>query len=646
MLDLALEMRGRPLLAVLAALLLAAVPPAAADGEGFRFGAYRTVLADLGDPTRVVIDERDRIHVLEAAFGRISVFDAAGRLAARLAEEGSAPGQLLRPAGIALHDGLLYVADTGNDRIQVLDDAGAVQAVWGGHGREAGAFSAPSGIAVHGERVFVADLGNDRVQVLDRKTGAPLATVGEAGDGDGAFRRPLDVAVDDRGHLYVADADNNRIQEFDASLAFVRAWGDWGPFRGLMDHPGAIVHRDGHLYVADTRNHRVQVFGLDGALVREWGTHAVLPHEGEGALHYPADLAIAASGRFGVICERFENRCQVFDVAIGEAETLPPVPAARMRAHFGSGIDTDGVLLALTEPENHRLYVLEMSKDIPIVIGEYGERGRRFGQMIRMAGADIDLARRTILVGDSATQRLQSFRVEFDPEARRGFSPRRVRFATAIDLDKVSRQAPADLGVQWTIEPAAMVRAGDGRLYVADARNSMVLVFDESLRLESGWGGHGTAVGKLRRPSGIALSRSGETVFVVDANNHRIQAFSLDGEPRATWGGIGDAPGAFRHARGIAAGRDGFVYVTDSALHRVQKFTEGGELVATWGSLGVDHGEFWKPSGIAQDERERIIVVDEGNHRCQIFGADGEWLVTFGTGRAYTKWDRSQQSED
>ena len=37
---------------------------------------------------------------------------------------------------------------------------------------------------------------------------------GQEGKGDGQFGWPADVAVDNRGNVYVADYANNRIQKF------------------------------------------------------------------------------------------------------------------------------------------------------------------------------------------------------------------------------------------------------------------------------------------------------------------------------------------------------------------------------------------------------------------------------------------------
>jgi NHL repeat len=49
---------------------------------------------------------------------------------------------------------------------------------------------------------------------------------GSFGSGEGQFA-PGGLATDSSGDVYVADGENDRVQEFSSSGAFIRAWG-WG----------------------------------------------------------------------------------------------------------------------------------------------------------------------------------------------------------------------------------------------------------------------------------------------------------------------------------------------------------------------------------------------------------------------------------
>ena len=71
------------------------------------------------------------------------------------------------------------------------------------------------------QTVWVADVGNHRIQAMGRD-GQWNVVTGKPRGGDGArgtrgrFNRPLDVAVDGNGTVWVADTVNNRIHRYAA----------------------------------------------------------------------------------------------------------------------------------------------------------------------------------------------------------------------------------------------------------------------------------------------------------------------------------------------------------------------------------------------------------------------------------------------
>jgi DNA-binding beta-propeller fold protein YncE len=68
------------------------------------------------------------------------------------------------------------------------------------------------------------------------------------------------VAVDGQGNLYVADSENNRIQELSADGQPLAQWGGAGSGPGQFNAPfGVAANAAGKVYVADSKNNRVQV---------------------------------------------------------------------------------------------------------------------------------------------------------------------------------------------------------------------------------------------------------------------------------------------------------------------------------------------------------------------------------------------------
>ncbi|CAF1580445.1 unnamed protein product, partial [Didymodactylos carnosus] len=78
--------------------------------------------------------------------------------------------------------------------------------------------SAPYDVAIdRNQNVYVADYNNQRVQQWQsgQKNGSTIAGVtDQGGNGFNQFNRPTSVFVDTNDNLYVADRDNYRIQRW------------------------------------------------------------------------------------------------------------------------------------------------------------------------------------------------------------------------------------------------------------------------------------------------------------------------------------------------------------------------------------------------------------------------------------------------
>ncbi len=192
---------------------------------------------------------------------------------------------------------------------------------------------------------------------------------------------------------------------------------------------------------------------------------------------------------------------------------------------------------------------------------------------------------------------------------------------------EIGREKPGRL-----TKPLGLDIAADGTLYVADITAQRIMVYDsDGVFLQSiGDPEH------LQRPSGVTVSRDGETLYVIDTGGvdsdlHTMHMFdTASGEYRGSIGTRGPEAGNFNLPLQAAAGRNGRVHVIDSGNFRVQTFDADGRFVASFGSVGRFPGQFARPRGIATDPDGNIYVVDTAFGNFQIFDPEGQLLMFVG----------------
>ncbi len=517
-----------------------------------------------------------------------------------------------RPTGVAVDArGRVVVADTGNDRVRVFD----------GEWADYVGFRRPMDAVALGDRLYVADTGNARVVVVSKE---PKALIfGGYGTANGRFQRPVAIAVDPDGNVYVVDAGQHRVQKFDAAGNFLTAWGGFGPHAGLFGHPADVAWHDGRVYVADADNHRVQVFEPDGTPIYEWGKHALRPREGAGALHYPNGIAIAPDGATVVVAEAFQDRAQAFgrterDPAL--FSTDPGILPWKVAPHYGMELASAADLLVLFEPETQILLIHDLELEEPIEVCKPGGYGDAPGFFHEIAGVAIDPESWSVIASDRGRRALQIFDLDHEPDAPLKFDKQKARLSRAVDLNAMF--AAAGREDLRDVEPGALARDGNGNLALIDLRGDRILVLTPKLELLR-------TIEGLDEPVNLAFGPAGERLYVVERGARRLRAFDAAGEVVAE---IGDPT----DPHGVAVDAEGNVYVTDVAEHRVTVFDTDAIATRQWGGKGLGAGELYRPRGIGVDARGRVIVLDHGNHRGQIFTAEGEFLIAFGP-RSYVK---------
>jgi sugar lactone lactonase YvrE len=190
-------------------------------------------------PGGIVLAPGGTVYVADQCNHRIQMFDTEGKFLGKWGEHGTGPGQFGgdEPKGSRFggphflardSQGRIYTTEGTLGRVQQFSAEGKPLRAWGDKGSQPGGFGAlktgfsrrtfgPIGVFVDGkDRVWVSSL-NDRVQRFTPE-GAFLMGLGLGGTGagPGQFARPHGMAVDSKGHFYVADAGNQRIQKFES----------------------------------------------------------------------------------------------------------------------------------------------------------------------------------------------------------------------------------------------------------------------------------------------------------------------------------------------------------------------------------------------------------------------------------------------
>jgi ABC-type Fe3+ transport system permease subunit/sugar lactone lactonase YvrE len=233
------------------------------DRNGKFLAGWRMPDHAQGKPVGLTVGPDGNVWVADTHYGRVIVFDRAGKIVKQFGKQGSGDGEFVFPCDIAFDSkGRVFVAEFGdNDRIQVFDRDLKYLYQFGRFGAGDGEFSRPQSIAIVGETLYVADACNHRIDVFTTD-GRFVRSMGKIGSGLGEFRFPYGLDINSDGRLVVCEFGNNRVQLIDKETGRgLKTWGSGGRELGQLAYPwGVAVDKQDRVVAVDAGNNRLQVF--------------------------------------------------------------------------------------------------------------------------------------------------------------------------------------------------------------------------------------------------------------------------------------------------------------------------------------------------------------------------------------------------
>lgn len=471
--------------------------------------------------------------------------------------------------------------------------------------------------------------------------------VGDGGLATAALIRHLEgVAVDNKGNIYVADADDHRIRKIApngvistvAGNGHAGFSGDGGPGASaeLRTPYGIAADRLGNVYIADLGNARVRKVGSDGTITTVAG----------GGTEVAADGAVATA---------------VSSVAPRNLAT-----------------DATGAVY-FTDFGAHRLYQVSSSGTLSVVAGTgkagyAGDGGAaRFSQLSAPAGVAVEPFG-VVYVADTGNGRVRKIDrgvISTLGDGGRPGAPSAVpvTLPTGLALDFDGSLYVADPGGNQILrvttglsyipvaQPArdvAVDAAGnlyaclDGLLYRRPRNGSSVVIAGGTTNSYLGDGGPASQA-RFARLAGVVRDTAGN-VYVADTGNQRVRKIATDGTVTTVagtgWRGFSGDGGVAVAAKldtpvGLALDAAGNLFIADSGNHRIRKVDLAG-FISTAVGTGVrsrstdgtlaQYAQLDTPVWLAFDREGSLYFSEAGNHAVRKVNATGQIRTVAGNG--------------
>jgi len=286
--------------------------------------------------------------------------------------------------------------------------------------------------------------------------------ISKSGSAAGDLNEPRGIHIALDGSIFVADSNNNRIQQFSQTGELLSSWGTYASVQegeapgGTLNQPwGVVTGKDGSVYVVDTFNHRIQKFSSNRKFIKTLGIFA--QGTSPDTIWGPRGIAVDLDGDV-IIADTGNKRVVIYDKDLNFITQFGSAGFEAGQFDEPVGIDvSDTGIIAVADTWNRRVQLFSPDESglIYTQTGEF-EVDAWYGQSLENKPFLAFSPKGTLFVSDPEGGRILEF--SLSGELIQGWQD------LSVSSEVISRPYGLDFDAQ-------------GNLWVSDAAMNVIMVF-------------------------------------------------------------------------------------------------------------------------------------------------------------------------